>query len=347
MGDKKCLVCDFGGSSVKYALVDDQATLEQTGKLPAPLDSVSDFINTVVTLYSRFRTQIEGVAISMPGYIDPNRGYLSEAGAYRALYHNSIPELLKPHIPVPVVVENDGKCAALAEAWKGALAGCSDGAVIILGSGIAGGIIKGGKIHSGRDFAAGELSYLITDPTSNSQLGCAYMSAAMHGLTYRTCKAKNLDLSVQDSASTLQWLDEKINMPYADPTGALRQIKADGVQFFKWLDEGDPAVGAIYQNFISSLALVVHNVQICFAPEKIVIGGGLSLEDRIFTDLDKALNRIYRNMELGPQLHAAVVRSRYRNECNLVGAMYHYLLHSSDPNRTATPNQKERMIVNG
>ena len=224
-----------------------------------------------------------------------------------------------------MTVENDGKCAALAESWLGALSECRDGAVIVLGSGIAGGIIKNGKIHSGRDFAAGELSYLITDPEEHGDLGCAYMAAAMHGLTYRVCKAKNLDLSVQNAAPVLKMLDARIGMPYADPAAPLRPIRADGIQIFHWLNEGDPAAEEAYRKFIQSLAVVVHSVQICFAPEKISIGGGLSLEPRILPDLERELHRYYEGMHLGTALHARLVRSRYLDECNLIGATWNFL----------------------
>lgn len=323
----KCLALDFGGSSVKYALVDQQAHLEHSAKVPAPLNSVDEFVETVTNLYGRFREEIEGIAISMPGHLSSTEGILFDSGAYKALYGFNIYELLQERCPVPITMENDGKCAALAEAWKGALAECRDGAVIVLGSGIAGGIIKDGKIHSGRDFSAGELSYLITDPTQKTPLCCAYMSAAMHGLCYRVCKAKNLDLSIQDSASILTWLDDLIQMPYADPKGSLKKIKSDGVQIFKWLSEGDADVTYIYRNFIRSLAVVVHNVQICYAPEKIAIGGGLSLENRIFEDLDQELCSYYQAMEVGEELYADVVKCHYLSECNLIGAMYNYLLH--------------------
>lgn len=322
----KCLALDFGGSSVKYALVNNQTDLEYSDKLPAPLDSVDAFVDTVGKLYDRFCKDIEGIAISMPGHISPTEGILFDSGAYKALYGLNIFDLLKERCPVPIAMENDGKCAALAEAWKGSLAGCRDGAVIVLGSGIAGGIIKDGRIHSGRDFSAGELSYLITDPTQKTPLCCAYMSAAMHGLCYRTCKAKNLDLSVQDSASILEWLDSLIQMPYANPGGELKKVKSDGIQIFKWLSEGDSDVEPIYRNFIRSLAVVVHSVQLCFAPEKIAIGGGLSLEERIFEDLNKELKAYYNGMEVGEELFADVVKCRYLHECNLIGAMYNYLL---------------------
>lgn len=325
----KCLALDFGGSSVKYAVVNDQAHLEYFDKLPAPLESVDEFVQTVGSLFDRFKEEIEGITISMPGHISPTDGILFDSGAYENLYGSCIFDLLKRRCPLPMALENDGKCAALAEAWKGALAGCRDGAVIVLGSGIAGGIIKNGEIHSGHDFVAGEFSYLITDPTQKTPLGCAYMSAAMHGLCYRTCKAKNIDLSVQDAASIMKWLDSLIQMPYADPEGSLKKIKADGIQIFQWLKEGDPEVERIYRNFIRSLAIVVHSVQICCAPEKIAIGGGLSLEDRIFTDLKEELLSYYKGLAMNEEFYAQVVKCRYLKECNLVGAMYNYLLRCS------------------
>lgn len=321
----KCLACDFGGSSVKYALVDEQAQMEAAGKVEAPLDSIEQFIDTIEQLYNRFKDKITGIAISMPGYIDPDTGYLSDSGAYIPLYGHSILELLKDRCPLPITIENDGKCAALAEVWNGALHGSRDGAVIVLGSGIAGGIVKDGKIHGGRESAAGELSYMIIDPAEHNDLSCAYMSAAMHGLTYRICKAKNLSLSVQNSASILEEIDERVAMPYANPDSELKDIKADGVQIFKWLEEGDPDAKRIYQTFINSLAVVVHNLQICYAPEKIVIGGGLSLSDRILDDLNEELIRYYAGAGLGKQLQANVVRSRYLDECNLIGAAYNFM----------------------
>ena len=321
----KCLACDFGGSSVKYALVDQNANIEQTGKLPAPLDSVEDFVETVSHLYQKYQGQINGISISLPGYIDPQKGILVGSGAYKPLYGRNIIELIKSVCPLPVAIENDGKCAALAEAWQGALAGCQDGAVIVLGSAIAGGIIKDGKIHSGRDFAAGEISFLVTNPKEQNILGCAFMSAAMHGLTYRMCKAKNLDFEVQDSAALLKEIDSQVMMPYANPKRKLKKVKADGVQIFKWLSEGDQDAEQIYQNFIVTLAVVVNNIQVCYSPEKIAIGGGLSLQDRIFDDLQEVLESYYVGMQLGKELQAKVVKSRYLNECNMIGAAYHYL----------------------
>lgn len=325
VGTMKCLACDFGGSSVKFALVDENGNLMESGRGIAPLDSIEEFIDKVGQLYDRFKNDIEGIAISIPGYIDPTTGHLFGSGVYVALYGHSIVDLLKDRCPVNISVENDGKCGALAEAWKGALADCKDGVVIILGSGIAGGVIKNGRIHSGKGFAAGELSYLITKTGDYSIMACAYMQAGMLGMTYKICKAKCLDLSVQDSGAVLEQLDEQLGLGNLRSQEGLGKTKVDGVRLFRWLEERDEVTERVYHEFICALALIVHNVQIFYAPERIIIGGGLSLQSRIFTDLDAELSHCYESMGTPKQLRAVIGRSRYREECNLVGAMYNYL----------------------
>ena len=69
---------------------------------------------------------------------------------------------------VPVSVMNDAKSAAMAEARWGALADCKDGIVIVLGTGIGGALIKDGKVHFGKSFAAGEFSFINLSESMDS-----------------------------------------------------------------------------------------------------------------------------------------------------------------------------------
>ena len=71
--------------------------------------------------------------------------------------------LLEQQLGVPVTIANDGKCAAAAEAWTGSLAGVDNGLVLVLGTGIGGGIILNGKVYMGSHSAAGEVSNLVTE----------------------------------------------------------------------------------------------------------------------------------------------------------------------------------------
>ena len=319
-----CLACDFGGSAVKYALVDDEANLTHSGKLEAPLDSIEQFVDTVAQLHARF-PHVDGIAISIPGTIDPETGHLFGSGAYTALYGVDIAGIVRERCGVEVTVENDGKCAALSEAWVGGLVDEADGAVIILGSGLAGGLIKDGRVHHGADFSAGEISFLMIDPDDRSLMGSAFMSCGMFGMTYKMCKEKGLDLSVQDSSEIIRFLDASFHGRYAPAPEQPLPIKADGKQMFEWLAAGDPVVQRIYAEFISALAIVVHTIQISYAPTRVVIGGGLSRQERIFADLDAELGRLYAALDLPSRLQARVVRSRFLDESCVVGATYNFL----------------------
>ncbi len=325
----KYLALDFGGSSVKYGLVDcETAAISKTGKEPAPLGSAEEFVQTVGLLYDRFKDEVCGIGLSLPGNIDPESGVLIGSGVYTNLYGLSIKELLKPRCDVPVAVENDGKCGALSEAWKGGLSDVKDGAVVILGSGIAGGIIKDKRIHGGKGFNAGELSFLITDPTDYSMFCTAFMNSAALGITYKLCKMKNLDLDCQDSAPSMHMFDSLYADRYPKYDSEPLKIKADGRQFFRWVDEGDEDAKTVYAQCIKSLAVLIFNVQICYAPEKIVIGGGLSSYDKLIPDVQKELETIYASLGTMPAMQSTVVKSPYTDECNLLGAAYNLMLRS-------------------
>ena len=194
----RILVLDFGGSSVKYALVDEDCQVLLPGRCIAPLSSPEEFVSTVEKIYTGTGSVAEGIAVSIPGYVNTKTGVLQGSGAYFNLYGENLVDLIHSRLSLPVAVENDGRCGALAEVWKGALADCNDGVVLILGTGVAGGIVKDRHIHAGKNLAAAEFSNYIVNPNQPNFLGEAVMNCAAFGLTYKLCKAKNLDLSCQN-----------------------------------------------------------------------------------------------------------------------------------------------------
>lgn len=322
----KLLALDFGGTSVKYATIGEDGGLVESGKRAAPLASKKQFVQTATEIYEWYKNEVQGVSISIPGYVDASSGSLLGSGAYRKLYGCSITELLHKTIPVDIAVENDGKCGALAEGWHGALAGCGSGVVLILGSGIAGGILQNGRAYAGARLAAGEFSNYLVRPDDPTFRGLAVMNCAAFGLTYKLCKAKNLDFSCQDYAEELKATDQAFGSVYPPAATPQNRIKADGKQLCEWLAEGDAQAKQIYGEFIASLAFLIFNIQVTLAPQKIVIGGGLSRLPGMVDDTRGKLAQMYRETGLGEELQAEVVRSRYLDECNLVGAAYHYML---------------------
>lgn len=322
----KCMVFDFGGSSVKYAIVNDRAEILFSAKEDAPLGSQEDFIEMIKRLYGLYGKTTDGIALSIPGIVDGGTGMHHGAGAYASILRGkNVVEMVRDACNTRVAAENDGKCGALAEVWNGALSDVSDGAVLILGTGIGGGVIIDRKVHRGLNFSAGEFSFAITNSESGGLMDEAWLNIGVVGMTYKICKLKNLDLSVQDAGNTLLKYDGLLKERYPVYREAPAQVRADGKQIFRWLEEGDPAAEKVYEEFRRSMANLLHNIQVCFAPGKIVLGGGLSRVERLLPDINSELEKFYERYCIPEMLHANICRSTYLDECNLLGAMYHFM----------------------
>ncbi len=318
---------DFGGSSVKYAVVGNEGQLGAVSSIPAPLDSKEQVAEFIAQAVSDCPEEIDGIGISLPGYIDEN-GTLAGSGAYMNLWGVNIPELLKPVCGKEVTVINDGKAGALAETWNGALDQVKDGIVLIIGTGLAGGIIKDGKIHMGRDDAAGEFSYYIQNNTGRGLLDGAIYNCGMVGMTYQLCRRKKLNVQVQDSPALITMLDQTYLKyhPEAEPLGDGADVKADGRQLFKWLEEGDADAKAVYENCISTLAGFVMNLQAIYGPEKIAIGGGITRQKRVVEDIKKEVEVLCASFEPLTPPKPEVVPCKYVAEPNIVGAARYFYM---------------------
>ncbi len=136
--EKRILGLDLGGTFIKYCLFDENDDFLLKGKEITP-SNIEDFIVLIKELVNHFKP-IEGIAISMPGFIDAKRGYAKTGGAIKYLDDTDIVKLFKDLFHVWVSVENDGRCATLAELETGNLKDVNNGIAIIVGTAIGGGI---------------------------------------------------------------------------------------------------------------------------------------------------------------------------------------------------------------
>ena len=147
---KQYLLIDIGGTFIKYSLTDAHAQKVSGGKVPTPLTGMDDLLATIEGFAAPWKGQFEGCAVSMPGRIDTKRGIAHTGGILSGfMWEQPFASLLEQSLGVPVVIANDGKCAAAAEAWTGSLAGVDNGLVLVLGTGIGGGIILNGRVYMG------------------------------------------------------------------------------------------------------------------------------------------------------------------------------------------------------
>lgn len=290
----KKLVFDVGASSIKYALMDDDANIFDKGSEVTPQDTLDHFIDVLQSIYEIYKTQIDGIALSIPGTVDANIGQIYAPGGLLYNENVNLKDKIHTFTNVPVSLENDGKSAALAEAWKGNLADCKDGIVIVLGSGIGGGIIKDGKLLKGKHLFAGEFSYIIQGEDV-SFMSVWALQGSTTALLMEVAKKKQVELK-----------------------------DLDGYKVFKMIEEQDPDACAALDAVAGNLARGIYNLQCILDPQKVLIGGGISQQPILLEKIQEELDKIYAMIPFQIP-HVQLETCCYYNDSNLIGALYNFL----------------------
>lgn len=287
----KVLVIDIGGTYIKYALMDESFTINHKNKVKTPKDSKDSLIATIKSLYDNF-DEVDGIAISMPGIIDSNTGYCYMGGAlsYNNEFH--LKKALYEACKTIIHIENDAKCAAMAEASLGALKDCNDGFVLIFGTMIGGAFIKDHKLHKGKHFSAGEVSYVNT--LRDEIPGRDHIWGNRCSVD-RLCKLyadkKQLDLNT-----------------------------IDGICLFNAIKENDLDAIEALDIYTREIAIQIFNLQTVLDVERFAIGGGISAQEIFIEYIKKNLDILYQEslFKIPP---TEIVCCQYQNDANLIGAL--------------------------
>ena len=303
------LVLDIGGTYIKYAVMDGEAQFLEQGKFPAVTDSEQDMLEALADLRDAVSSfDYEGVAISMPGRIDTERGWAHTGGAFTWLNEYPAAEKYGAVFGKPCTIANDGKCAAYAESWTGALADVDSGAVIVLGTGIGGGIVLNGKVWMGCSGGAGELSWFLSDFD-----GFRDIDAFPHHMADTWCGRVS-------SASLVG--------NYARAKG-LKRGEVDGHMLFDAYDDGEPEAVGVVEEYGAQMAAGILSLQCVLDLPRYAIGGGISARPIVTDIVRDKLNAFYDMHPTGiPFSRPEVVTCAYGNEANLIGALAFHLKRS-------------------
>ena len=153
---------DVGGSAIKAALIDHLGGISGLIRVPTPSSAteVAEQCGSVAKdLLSGDR---RAVGVGSAGLVDRANGI--HVWGPHVPGPARIGEVVGAATGLPVVLDNDSNAAAFAELTVGAAKGFSDALVIMLGTGIGGGLIVGGSIYRGRGLA-GEIGHMVLDPS--------------------------------------------------------------------------------------------------------------------------------------------------------------------------------------
>ena len=268
---------DLGGTTVKMGLFDGEGIMLEkweikTRKEDSGANILPDIAASIAEKNAEKGIAVEdivGIGMGVPGPITEDGRVLKCANLGWGIF-SVADELRKLTGVEKIKVGNDANVAALGEQWRGGGRGFDSIVMITLGTGVGGGIILNGKILTGSNGAAGEIGHLTVNPKETRTCGCGkkgcleqYTSAT--GITRMS--AEKLESSDEDSE--LRQYDHPIT----------------GLELFKAYKNDDKLAKEIVEDFSSYLGLGLSHVAAVVDPQAFVVGGGVSKNGTIVTDV--------------------------------------------------------------
>lgn len=279
---KKILAIDIGGTTIKYALWTGK-NLQNEGSVTTPKD-LKTFYNVIENIKNIFEQEkLDGVAISSPGAVNKKTGVIEGASALPYIHNFNIHKELEELLNLPVTIENDANCAALAEIEDGVGKGKESLALFVIGTGIGGAVVLNRKIWHGAHLHGGEFGFMMTKYDKIlSQMGSAV------NMAYRYNELTNRNLN--------------------------------GKEVFELANEGDRIAISERDILIETLATAIFNIQHSFDPEVIALGGAISNNPRLLPLVNKYLDKIQSKIDI-PTIKPNLKICDFRSKANLRGAV--------------------------
>lgn len=274
------LVFDIGGSSTKYALIENEKIVkkESAKSLPTMDEFIKFLEDTVQSFVAEY--EIEAIGFSSPGTVDSKSSHVGGLTALGYLGEKNFAKHIEEKFKIPVAIENDANCAALGEIYyknidKSLLA------FVIIGSGIGGAVVKDREILRGLSLESGEFGYMLFNDYG---------------------KVKNLS-TLGTLPNVARAIKEKYN------------IDLDTYEIFEnYLKKQEPCYSEVDKMF-TYLAMGLYNIAYSINPEIIYIGGAISEDENFMNALKEKLKD---EMFAGVSLEIRPVS--FFNDNNLYGA---------------------------
>ena len=248
---------DLGGTKIEAILIDNQFQVIERKRVPTMRDDgYSAILKRIIDLAKDMinTADIDGpIGICTPGAIEPKTGLLKNSNTV-CLIGQPIQKDMEKELKIPVLMENDANCFALAEATIGAAKKYNVVFGVILGTGCGGGISIHKNIHRGANRIAGEWGHHTLYPDGRD------CYCGNKGCTESYISGTALEKEWQEISGTFSRVTDVINNK---------------------LYESHPEWRS---NFILNFGRAMANVIDILDPDAIVLGGGLSKIDFLYSD---------------------------------------------------------------
>tara|TARA_B110000467_G_scaffold160321_1_gene179410 strand:+ start:1382 stop:2266 length:885 start_codon:yes stop_codon:yes gene_type:complete len=255
MGNK--LGIDLGGTKIEAVVINDAFQVVERKRVATNREEGYDAIlERIVLLASELMEigKVDGpVGICTPGAIDFQTGTLKNSNTV-CLIDKPLKSDLESALSLPILMENDANCFALAEAILGAAKDFRLVFGVVLGTGCGGGVVINKNIHRGPNYISGEWGHHVLFPNGKDcycgNKGCteSYISG--------TALEKEWKTLTGEFKRVTDIIDEKAYLAHPE-----------------WKE-----------NFINYFGAALANVIDILDPDAVVLGGGLSKLEMLYTE---------------------------------------------------------------
>ena len=305
---------DIGGTNLKAGLVDENGVLLATQKMKVASIADDDGLAwTVASLVQELAhtvnisvSDVASVGVGVPGTVEIRSGSINYT-CNLPLRNVPLRKLFHRYLSIPLYIENDANCAALAEFLVGAGRDSKRFVTITLGTGVGAGIVHNGKIYHGANGMAGEVGHMVI------QRGGLPCPCGRHGCWEQYASATALK---RMTAAALA----------AHPHSILAQVVAEnegrvsGQSAFIAARRGDPVGQQVCDEYVDYLACGVVNVVNIFQPDTLAIGGGVSneAEEQLLLPVQQRVAR--ESIPCCRDRRTRIVKAELGNRAGIIGA---------------------------
>ena len=257
---------DLGGTKIEIVALDAHNEICLRERVMAPKGCYVDTLEAMVTLVHQAEHtlgQTGSVGVGIPGAISAKTGRVKNANS-TWLIGEDLRGDLQTRLGREVRIANDANCFALSEASQGAAQHAQSVFGVIVGTGCGGGLVVNGQILAGANAIAGEWGHnpLPWSIEQDASVACY-------------CGQRNCIETFLSGTGFAQ--------RYAGYTGEHRLAQ----QIVSLMREGYSPAEQMMDRYYNWMAKGLASVINVFDPEVIVLGGGLSQVDELYTEVPK------------------------------------------------------------
>ena len=259
---KNAIAIDIGGTNIKYALVDENGKILFESICPTissetdgAIEQLKRAVKEMLDYAASNKLEVSGIGIGVPSVVDD--GVVLFANNLKEIDNKNLKEIIGECFNIPVFVDNDANLMGLGESRYGKAKDASDVVFLTIGTGIGGTLIINGQLWGGYRNRGTELGHSIIKfdgkKCSCGAAGCleAYASVTALIEDYKKVLSKNNITVVSDAI-----IDGKYIV-------------------CQYLKNEEYAI-EVMNNHFRYLAAGLVGIINFFAPQKVILGGGIT-----------------------------------------------------------------------